>query len=113
MRKRIAPLHLDFGSIVGVVLVGLHRRFGLSKFNHCFTDYSPAVEGDPLRIYQTLYFQSPDSVLDPRSVKLVMDFLIDPGRAREHALDGPKCALVAKFVLDCFIPPVSVHKFVG
>jgi len=44
---------------------------------------------------------------------LLTEFLTDPGRAGEHALDGPKYALVAKFFLDCFILPCSEHKFLA
>jgi len=43
---------------------------------------------------------------------LLTEFLTDPGRAGEHALDGPKCALVARLLLDRFIPPFSEHTFV-
>jgi len=112
MRKRIADLPLDFGSIVGLVLAGLHPNKELLNFNQYFTDYFPAVEGGLSRIYQTLHFQPLHSVWDSRYLILLTQFLTDPGRAGEHALDGPKCALVAKFLLDCFIPPSSEHNFV-
>ena len=111
MRKRIADFPLDFGSTVGLVLARLHPNIGLLKFNKYFTDYFPAVEGGLLRIYQTLYFRPPGYFSDSRSLMLLTEFLTDPGRAGEHALDGPKCALVTIFLLDCFIPPCSERNF--
>ena len=122
MRKRIADFSVDFGSIVGLALAGLHLN--ISKLlNKPFTDYFPAVEGGLLRIYQTLHFQRlahiRDSfpfeplagIQDSCYLVLLTEFLTDPGRAGEHALDGPKCALVAKFLLDCFVPPCSERNF--
>ena len=111
MRKRIADFPLDFGSIVGLVFVGLHRN-RLLDYNKSFTHYFPAVEGGLLRIYQTLYFRPLDSFLDSRYPMLLTEFLADPGRVGEHALDGPKFALVAGFLLDCFTPPCSERNFV-
>ena len=111
MRKRIADLPLDFGSIVGLALAGLHLDIGPISFNKSFTHCFPAVEGGLSRIYQTLYFR-PYNSWPPDHAILLTEFLTDPGRAGEHALDGPKCALVAKFLLDCFIPPCSERNFV-
>ena len=113
MRKRIADLPLYVGSIVGLFFVGLHSDIGLWDFNQYFTDYSPAFEGGLSHIYQTLYFRRPcyTGKRSSRSVKLLTEFLTDPGRVGEHAVDGPKCALVARFLLDCFIPPCSGRNF--
>ena len=106
MRQRIADLPLDFGSIVGLFLVGWNFR-SLLDFDGSFTDRFPAVEGGLLRICQTLYFKRLAPISDLRYQLLLTEFLTDPGRAGEHALDCPKCALVTKFMLDCFIPPCS------
>ena len=111
MRKRIADFPLDFGSIVGVVLAGLHPHMGLLKCQEYFTDYFPAVEGGLLCIYQTLYFRPLDYNSDSDYVMLLTEFLTDADRAGKHALDGPKCALVARFLLDFFIVPCSEFTF--
>jgi len=108
MRKRIADLPLDLGSIVGLFFLRLHP--GTTEFYGYFTDCFPAVKGGLSHIYQKLYFRPPGSFAlplnsRPRSLKLLTEFLTNPGRAGEYALDGPKCALVAKFLLDCFILP--------
>ena len=112
MRKRIADFSLDFGSIVGLVFGGLHPDIGLLEFDEYFTDYFPAVGGRLSRIYPALYFRLPEYKPSPRYLMLLTEFLTDPDRAGEHALDGPKCALVAKFLLDLFIPQRSECDFV-
>ena len=109
MRKRIADVSLDLGSIVGLALAGLHSDISV-KFDQSFTARFPAVEGGLSRIYQKLYFR-PLHYLRPDS-QMSTEFLTDPGRAGEHALDGPKCALVTGFLLDCFISPCSERNFV-
>ena len=111
MHKRLADLSLDFGSIVGLVLAGLQPNMGRSVFNKSFTHYFPAVEGGLSRIYQTLHFNRLGYFPDSQYPMLLTEFLTDPGRAGKHALDGPKCALVARFLLDCFIPPCSECNF--
>ena len=111
MCKKIADFPLDFRSIIGLVLAGLHPNIGLWKFNEYFTDYFPAVEGGLSRIYQTLYFRPLDRFSDSRYLMLLTEFLTDPGRVG-NALDGPKCALVARFLLDSFILPCSERNFV-
>jgi len=112
MRKRIADLPLDFGSIVGLVLAGLHPNIGLLlNSNKYFTHYFPAVEGGLPRIYSTLHFQQLPNSSGSHYKMLLTEFLNDPGRAGEHALDGPKCALVARFLLDLLIAPCSEHNF--
>ena len=115
MRKRIAYVSLDpLGSIVGLALAGLHPNIEPSDFNRYFTHRFPAIEGGLLGIYQSLYFHPwgyrPGS--ESRSWMMLTEFLTDPGRAGEHALDGPKCALVIRFLLDCFISPCSERNFV-
>ena len=110
MRKRIADISLDLGSIVYLVLAGWHRhiRFGSEHF----LEFFPAVERDLFtRIIQKLFFKPSDSGQDSYS-QMLTEFLTDPGRAGEHALDGPKFALVTRFLLDCFIPPFSEWNFV-
>ena len=112
MRKRIADFSLDFGSIVGLAFIGLLPDIPI--YNEYFTDYFPAVKGGLLPIYHTLYFRQGcrrDLFADSRYQMLLTEFLTDPGRAGEHALDGPKCSLVAIFMLDCFIPPCSARNF--
>ena len=96
----------DFGSNVGLALVGLHPDIALWNFN--FTK----VERDLFHTYPTLYPQLSFGNTNSRYSMLLTEFLTDPGRAGEHALDGPKCALVAKFLLDCFILPCSEYNFV-
>ena len=111
MRKRIEDVPLDLGSIVGLVLAGFHSDIGLLDFNEYFADHVPAV-GDRLsRIYPTLYFRPLGYRPSSRCVKLLTEFLTDPGRAGEHALDGPKYALVARFLLDLLIRPYSERNF--
>ena len=113
MLKRIADVSLDFGSIIGLFVVGLQPKFDLWKFQQYFTDYFPTVKGGLSRIYQTLYFRPPGNLKSgSRYPMLATEFLTDPGRAGEHALDGPKYALVAIFFLDCLIPPCSERNFV-
>ena len=114
MRKRIADLSLDFGFILGLAFAGLAPDIGLLNFNQHSTDYFPAVGGRLSHIYPTLYF-GPPGYKPARSAPYAMllaEFLTDPGRAGEHALDNPKCALVATFLLDCFIWPCSERNFV-
>ena len=114
MRKRIADVSLDLGSIVGLAL-GLRPKIHLFKFNKSFTAHFPAVKGGLLRIYQTLYFRTLDFERVEQyshSQMLLTEFLTDPGRAGEHTLDSSKCALVTRFLLDCFIPPCSERSFV-
>ena len=118
MRKRIADVSLDLGSIVGLALAGLRSKSNirLLKFNKSFTAFFPAVEGGLMRIHQKLYFHTLDFDEPigqyPYSQMLLIKFLTNPGRAGEHALDGPKCALVTGFLLDCFILPCSERNFV-
>ena len=112
MRRRIADVSLDLGSIVGLALAGLHPEINLSKLYITFMAHFLAVEGGLSCIYQTLYFRMwTNWQLYPDSGMLT-EFLTDPGRAGEYALDGPNCALVTRFLLDCFIPPCSVRDFV-
>ena len=112
MCKRIADVSLDLGSIVGLALAGLHPNIDLYELNESFTARFPAVQGGLLRMYQTLYFRTFDYQYQPYSQMLLREFLTDPGRAGEHALDGPKCVLVTRFLLDCFIPPCSERNFI-
>jgi hypothetical protein len=112
MRKRIADVSLDLGSIVGLALAGLHPDMHLSQFNKSFTPRFPAVEGGLLRFYQKLHFRTLNLQPYSYSQMLLTGFLTDPGRAGEHALDGPKCVLVTRFLLDCFIPPCSERNFI-
>ena len=111
MRKRIADFPLDFGSIVGLALVGtvgLDPDFvPMLNLDEYFTDYFPAVEGGLWRIYQTLYVREQTYL---SSSVLLKEFLTDPGRAGEHAIDGPKYALVARFLLDSFISPLLADR---
>ena len=112
MCKRIADRSLDFGSIVGLlVCLGMHPHNGLWAFGEYFTNYFLTLAGGIWTNYPTLYFRqpgyNPGYKPSSRSVKLLTQFFIDPGRAGEHALDGPKCALIARFLLDCFIPRCS------
>ena len=110
MRKRIADVSLDLGSIVGLAIGGLRPNIQLLKFNKIFMAHFPAVEGGLLRIYQTLYFRTLDDRRYSYSQMLLTEFLTDAGRAGEHALDGPKCALIARFLLDFFIRPCTEHN---
>jgi hypothetical protein len=112
MRKRIADVSPDLGFIVGLALAGFHPNIELYEFNTYFTARFPAVEGGLLRIYQKLHFRTSSYQPHPHSQKLLPEFLTDPGRAGEHALDGPKCALVTRFLLDCYISPFSERNFV-
>ena len=111
MCQRIADVSLNLGSFVGLAIGGLRPDIQLSKFNKSFTAHFPAVEGGLSYIYQKLYFHWLDYQPYPYSLMLT-EFLTDPGRAGEHALDGTKCALVTKFLLDCFISPCSERNFV-
>ena len=108
MRRRIADVSLDLVSIVSLAL-GLHPNIHLLKFIESFTACFPAVEGGLMRIYQQLFFHS-----EPvkQYCHMLTEFLTDPGRAGEHAIDGPKCARVTRFLLDCVISPCSERNFV-
>jgi hypothetical protein len=117
MRKRIADFSLDSGFIVGLVLAGLRSKILISNLNVYFTDYFSAVEGGLWHIYQTLHFEvgrQRGFIPDPTYLMLLTEFLADPGRAGEHAIDGPKCALAASFLLDfLLIRPSSERNING
>ena len=81
MRRRIADVSLDLGSIVGLALkLGLHPTT-LLRFNESFKAHFPAVEGGPWRIYQTLSCGTLGYLLSSDSRMLLKEFLTDPGRA--------------------------------
>ena len=112
MRTRLADFPLNSGFIVCLLLIGLRPHIGRRLVSN-FTDYLSTVESDFPRIYSTLYFHlQAHSTPNPNYSMLLTEFLTDPVRAGEYVLDGPKYALVARFLLDCFIRPRSEPNFI-
>jgi hypothetical protein len=45
--------------------------------------------------------------------KFLEEYFFDPVHGGKYVLDGSKYALVARFLLDCFIQPCSEQEFFG
>lgn len=108
IHKRIAdfPLDSDLGFIVFLVLVLMQPHLYREEFASHFISYFPTVESSIARNYS-----KPTDAMDYRDHPLLKEFFTDPVRAGKYVLDGPKYALVARFLLDCFIQPYSERKF--
>jgi hypothetical protein len=125
IRQRIADCPLNLGTFVFLVLI-TSPPFGGNGLTSSFINYFPPVEGRSLENYSALFFHS----VHPRRPQLfhpfpydalLGEFLTNPNRAGKYVLDGSKYALVARFLLDCFLQPcpeqafleqvVSWHKF--
>ena len=83
---------------------------GKARLTLNFINYFPTVEGGP-RNYSTLSFDPKET--GPSCCVLLGDFFTDPARGGNYVIDSPKYALVAKFLLDCFIEPCPERKFLG
>ena len=76
------------------------------------TSYFPTVEVGIVRNYSTLYFDPMGNfILNDDYHMLLEEFFTDPARAGTYVIDGPKYALVARFLLDCFIEPCPEQRF--
>ena len=100
MLKRIADFPLSLGSIVYLVLIEMDPDFATLTPNF---------------IYYFLTFEGGKIMHGMRSSltygKLLDEYLTDPVCGEKYVLDGPKYALVARFLLDCFIQPSSEKEF--
>jgi hypothetical protein len=107
IRPRIADCPLNLGTFVFLVLIASPPLAG-NRLRWRLIKYFPPVEGHT-RNYSALYFnQTWHPVLYNA---LLGEFLTDPIRAGKHVLDGSKYALVARFLLDCFLQPCPEQAF--
>jgi hypothetical protein len=75
-------------------------------------DHSAAVEGGIVHSYSTLHFDLPETFIVNHGYCMSFEkSLSHPVRAGKYILDGPKCALIVRFFLDCFIQPSSERDF--
>jgi hypothetical protein len=111
IRQKIANLPLDLGSSVILVLIAsLPLRTSPLTWN--FIDYFPPAKGHTQDNYSALYFKPPARICYRVGYNPLLDeFLTDPIRAGKYVLDGSKYALVARFLLDCFIHPCPKQAF--
>ena len=103
IHKRIANFPSYLGPIVFLVLleINLDYRVRLTpSFINCFL----TIQGG--MIARTLEHSH---VHD----KFFEEYLLDPVHGGKYVLDGSKYALVARFLLDCFIQPCSEQEFFG
>lgn len=115
IRERIANFPLDFGFTVFMVLIEMEASVGEGELALDFIDYFPTAEGGDIARndnYSTLSFDPTESgSLDRSCCVLLGEFFTDPVRGGSYVIDGPKYALVAGFLLDCFIEPCPERKF--
>ena len=118
IRERIENFPLDFGFIVFMVLIEMGARVGgetpPESLALNFMDYFPTVEGGIASNYSTLSFgpmETRNMRMSPSCCVLLGEFFTDPVRGGNYFIDGPKYALVARFLLDCFIEPRPERKF--
>jgi hypothetical protein len=103
---------LDLGTFVFLVLIASPALFDKTIFASNLIHHFPPVQGRTWDNYLALsfipeccdYSPVPDDVL-------LKEFLTDPIRAGKYVLDGSKYALVARFLLDCFIQPCPEQAF--
>ena len=112
IRERIANFPLDLGFTVFMVLIEMGAKVGKASLALDFIDYFPTVKGGIARNYSTLSFDltKTKSVTHDCCV-LLGKFLTDPVRGGNYFIDSSRYALVAKFLLDCFIEPCPERKF--
>ena len=95
-----------------MVLIEMGARVGETELALNFMDYFPTVEGGIASHYSTLSFcPRKAEFLNSSCCVLLGEFFKDPVRAGNYFIDGPKYALVARFLLDCFIEPCPERKF--
>ena len=95
-----------------MVLIEMKASVGMARLTLEFIDYFPTVEGGIARNYSALSFDPMDTgSLTPSCCVLLGDFFTDPVRGGNYVIDSPKYALVARFLLDCFIEPCPERKF--
>ena len=113
IRERISNFPLDFGFTVFMVFIKMKARVG-KELPVGFMDYFPPTEGGIASHYLTLSFcptEDASDFLDSSCCVLLGEFFTDPVRAGNYFLDGAKYALVAGFLLDCFIKPCPEREF--
>ena len=97
-----------------MVLIEMNARVGRDRERLAlnFMDYFPTVEGGIKSHYSTLSFYPRWSEsIGSSSYVLLGEFFTDPVRGGNYFIDGPKYALVSRFLLDCFIEPCPECKF--
>jgi hypothetical protein len=116
IRQRIAKFPLDLGSFVFLVLIA-SPLFDKNNFAWELIHHFPPVEGRTQDNYTALCFSHPqvlrifNDLPYPALDTFLGEFLTDPIRAGKYVLDGTKYALVARFLLDCFIQPCPEQAF--
>ena len=108
IRERIANFPLDLGFIVSMVSIEMAANIGLG-WRFSYINYFPTVEGGIARILSFDWMATRS--MCSSCCMLLRDFFTDPVRAGGYVIDGPKYALVARFLLDCFIEPRPERKF--
>ena len=114
IHQRIAKFPSDLGSFVFLVLTIASPL--LNVISWTFIDHFPPAKGRTLENYLALSCNSvhPRMSLvfhsDLHDV-LLEEFLTDPNRAGKYVLDDSKYALVARFLLDCFLQPCPEQEF--
>jgi hypothetical protein len=93
---------LDLGSIFFQLLIEMDPNYS-AKLTPRFLDYLLTMKGGT--IVRELDSCDNDKFLE--------EYLTDPVRAGKYVLDGSKYALVARFLLDCFIEPCSECEFLA
>ena len=104
---------MDLGSFVFLVLIASPL---LNKINFVwrFINYFPPVKGRTRENYSALCFIPRPRIRDPLPYQhdaLLGKFLTNSIRAGKYVLDGSKYALVARFLLDCFLQPCPEQAF--
>ena len=98
-----------------MVLVEMGARDGGERLALNFIGYFPTVEGGIARNYSTLSFEPMETEategLTYSCCVLLGEFFTDPVRGGNYSIDGPKYALVSRFLLDCFIEPHPEDHF--
>ena len=103
---------MDLGFIVFMVFIEMQASVGGAELTLEFIDYFPTVKGSIARNYLTLSFNPTETTILTHSCCVLLgEFFTDPVRGGNYFIDSPKYALVASFLLDCFIEPCPERKF--
>ena len=95
-----------------MVLIEMGARVGKASLALDFMDYFPTVEGGIASHYSTLSFcPRKAEFLNSSCCVLLGEYFTDPVRGGNYFIDGAKYALVARFLLDCFVEPCPERKF--
>ena len=112
IRERIANFPLDLEFIVFMVLIETKASVGRGGLSLRSLDYFTTLGGGIARNYSILSFHPMETGTLGRSCcMLLADFFTDPVRGGNYVIDSAKYALVATFLLDCFIEPYPKRKF--